>query len=91
MLPAVSLALLSYFWTTTLAADNGLAVTPQMGWNTWNHFGCNINEDTILDAANAVIANNLTQFGYECESVALYPGQSTDLYALLDILMDDCK
>lgn len=23
--------------------DNGLALTPPMGWNSWNHFACNIN------------------------------------------------
>lgn len=22
------------------ALSNGLARTPQMGWNSWNHFGC---------------------------------------------------
>ncbi len=25
------------------AIDNGLGKTPQMGWNSWNHFNCNIN------------------------------------------------
>lgn len=24
--------------------DNGLARTPPMGWNSWNHFGCNVSE-----------------------------------------------
>ncbi|KAI0662631.1 alpha-galactosidase [Cubamyces menziesii] len=48
-----------------LAYDNGLARTPQMGWNTWNHFGCGISEDTILSAAKALISNNLTSYGYE--------------------------
>ena len=33
--------------TTTLALDNGLALVPQMGWNTWNKFGCDISEDLI--------------------------------------------
>ncbi|KAH9921933.1 glycoside hydrolase [Epithele typhae] len=47
------------------AMNNGLARTPQMGWNTWNHFGCGINEDTILSAAQAVVSNNLTALGYE--------------------------
>ena len=28
--------------------DNGLGKTPQMGWNTWNKFGCNINEELII-------------------------------------------
>uniref|UniRef100_A0A0E0Q7N7 alpha-galactosidase n=1 Tax=Oryza rufipogon TaxID=4529 RepID=A0A0E0Q7N7_ORYRU len=31
--------------------DNGLGRTPQMGWNSWNHFGCNINENTIRSTA----------------------------------------
>jgi hypothetical protein len=30
---------------------NGLALTPQMGWNNWNAFGCNINESILLDNA----------------------------------------
>lgn len=58
-------------WTLSsgvYALDNGLALTPQMGWNTWNHFGCNINEDTILSAANAIIDTKLNELGYECES-----------------------
>ena len=54
-----------------LALNNGLALTPQMGWNTWNHFGCGISEDTILSAAKAMISNNLTAYGYECESSRL--------------------
>ena len=54
--------------STVLALDNGLALTPQMGWNTWNHFGCDISEDTILGAANAIIDNKLNELGYGCES-----------------------
>lgn len=48
------------------AGSNGLAITPQMGWNTWNHFGCDISEDTIVTAAQAFLDYNLTQYGYEC-------------------------
>ncbi|XP_061368033.1 alpha-galactosidase 3 isoform X2 [Gastrolobium bilobum] len=29
--------------------DNGLARTPQMGWNSWNFFACNINETVIKE------------------------------------------
>jgi hypothetical protein len=39
----------------------------RMGWNTWNHFGCSISEDTILSAAKAFVQYNLTSYGYECE------------------------
>ncbi|KAJ3479183.1 hypothetical protein NLI96_g9237 [Meripilus lineatus] len=45
--------------------DNGLAITPQMGWNTYNHFGCDISETSILNTAKAMVANNLTKLGYE--------------------------
>jgi len=44
--------------------NNGLAVTPQMGWNTWNHFGCSISEDLVLGAAQ-VVADKLQGYGYE--------------------------
>ncbi|KAH1043241.1 hypothetical protein GLYMA_09G160400v4 [Glycine max] len=29
--------------------DNGLGHTPPMGWNSWNHFACNIKEDLIRE------------------------------------------
>jgi hypothetical protein len=44
-----------------------LIVLCRMGWNTWNHFGCSISEDTILSAAKAFVKYNLTSYGYECE------------------------
>lgn len=34
---------------TTL--DNRLALTPPMGWNSWNHFGCNVSDSLIRQAA----------------------------------------
>jgi len=45
--------------------DNGLARTPQMGWNTWNKFGCNIDEELIVGSAK-VVAERLRVYGYEC-------------------------
>lgn len=74
------------------AYDNGLAITPQMGWNTWNHFGCDISESTILNAAKAMIAKNLTSLGYECEfdSPGLYSLKEPD-FCCIDVIMDDCK
>ncbi|EWC46767.1 hypothetical protein DRE_04012 [Drechslerella stenobrocha 248] len=46
------------------AVDNGLALTPQMGWNTWNTFACDINEGTILGAAKALKKLKLDEYGY---------------------------
>ncbi len=39
--------LLLVFISSTIAIDNGLGETPQMGWNTWNKFDCEISEDLI--------------------------------------------
>ena len=30
-----------------VSLDNGLGLTPPMGWNSWNHYGCNISEKVI--------------------------------------------
>jgi len=48
-----------------LALNNGLARTPQMGFNTWNHFGCGINEQLIRDTASTMVSTGLNKFGYE--------------------------
>jgi alpha-galactosidase len=34
--------ILSTFLLLTQTLDNGVGLTPPMGWNSWNHFGCNI-------------------------------------------------
>ncbi|KAL3834764.1 hypothetical protein ACJIZ3_009500 [Penstemon smallii] len=43
---------------------NGLANTPQMGWNSWNFFGCKINEKVIRETADALISTGLAKLGY---------------------------
>lgn len=51
--------------TTPVAAlNNGLASTPQMGWNSWNHFACNISEELIKETADALIETGLAKLGY---------------------------
>ncbi|KAH3744287.1 alpha galactosidase [Pelomyxa schiedti] len=47
------------------ALDNGLGLTPQMGWNSWNHFGCNINEDLIRQTIDALVDTGLASAGYK--------------------------
>ena len=42
----------------------GLAPTPPMGWNSWNKFGCNVSEQLIKDAADAMVANGMKDAGY---------------------------
>jgi alpha-galactosidase len=47
------------------ALENGLARTPQMGWNSWNHFHCDLNEDIIRQTADALVSTGLLAAGYE--------------------------
>ena len=46
------------------ALDNGLAPTPPMGWNSWNKFACNVSEDLIKQAANAMVSSGMKDAGY---------------------------
>lgn len=41
-----------------------LAKTPQMGWNSWNKFACDINEELIREIADAMIERGIADAGY---------------------------
>ncbi|NAS27522.1 alpha-galactosidase [Herbidospora sp. NEAU-GS84] len=47
------------------ALNNGVGRTPPMGWNTWNTFGCNINETLIKQTTDAMVANGMRDLGYQ--------------------------
>lgn len=51
--------------TGASAHDNGAAQTPPMGWSSWNLFAANIDEDLIVDIADAMVEYNLDDAGYE--------------------------
>jgi alpha-galactosidase len=38
----VAFAILLAFARGVRAWDNGVALTPPMGWNSWNKFACNV-------------------------------------------------
>jgi hypothetical protein len=38
---------------------------PTMGWSSWNHFGININEKTVREQADAMIASGMAAAGYQ--------------------------
>src|SRR5712691_3565878 len=44
--------------------DNGLARTPPMGWNSWNHFGCDVSARLIRETADAMVASGMRDAGY---------------------------
>ena len=57
-------------FTSILAAQEksstsaNLALTPPMGWNSWNKFGCNVSEDMIKGMADAVVSSGMKDAGY---------------------------
>ena len=55
--------LISIFCINSL--DNGLGLTPQMGWNTWNKFHCEINQTLIKKSIDEFIKSGLVEAGYK--------------------------
>ncbi len=51
--------------TPAPGVDAGLALTPPMGWNSWNHFGCNVSEQLIRDTADALASSGMRDAGYK--------------------------
>ncbi|SIR80342.1 glycoside hydrolase family 27 protein [Williamsia sterculiae] len=48
----------------TGVAVPGLPSTPPMGWNSWNSFGCGINESMIRAQADALVSSGMAAAGY---------------------------
>jgi alpha-galactosidase len=46
------------------ALDDGLALTPPMGWNGWYAFGCDADETTVRAAADALVRTGMRDAGY---------------------------
>ncbi|MGY3091333.1 alpha-galactosidase [Hymenobacter sp. UYAg731] len=43
---------------------DGLALTPPMGWNSWNKFACNVDENLIKQVADALVSSGMKDAGY---------------------------
>jgi alpha-galactosidase len=44
--------------------EDGLAATPPMGWNSWNKFGCHVDEQLIEQTADAMVSSGMRDAGY---------------------------
>ena len=47
------------------AAPGSPALTPPLGWNSWNSFGCNVNETVVRQAADAMVTSGMRDAGYQ--------------------------
>jgi len=66
----------------TAAAEDGLAMTPPMGWYPWNQFGQEPqNEKLIKEIADAMVASGMRETGYSYvgpdEGICFYRNTAT--------------
>jgi alpha-galactosidase len=43
---------------------NGLAKTPPMGWNSWNHFAERVDDRVVRETADAMVSSGMAAAGY---------------------------
>ncbi|RKT20129.1 alpha-galactosidase [Streptomyces sp. 1114.5] len=67
------------------ALGNGNALTPPMGWNSWNSLGTEVTQEQVVQTIDFMAANGLVAAGYDTVTIddgwSLWhrDGQSTDL------------
>ncbi len=47
------------------SVSKGLALTPPMGWNTWNKFACNVSDELVRGMADALVKSGMKDAGYQ--------------------------
>ncbi|NUQ99247.1 MAG: lectin [Streptomyces sp.] len=47
------------------AAPGSPALTPPLGWNSWNSFGCGVDETQVRQAADAMVSSGMKDAGYQ--------------------------
>ncbi|MFJ9453940.1 alpha-galactosidase [Kitasatospora sp. NPDC101447] len=68
-----------------VALGNGPALTPPMGWNSWNSLGTEVTEEQVVQTIDFMAANGLVAAGYDTVTIddgwSLWhrDGQTTDL------------
>ena len=66
MLPALfgAAALVTAAFVGPAKPDHGRANTPPMGWNSWNHFACDVSDSIVRGQADAMVASGMREAGY---------------------------
>ena len=49
---------------TLRVGDRMMALTPPMGWNSWNCWGLSVTQDKVMASAQALIDKGLADYGY---------------------------
>ena len=61
---AVLVAVVCLLFIPSLSAQDNLALTPPIGWNSWNHFAEHIDDKVIREAAGAMVSSGRKDAGY---------------------------
>ncbi|MHC4518009.1 MAG: sialate O-acetylesterase [Planctomycetota bacterium] len=61
---ATTYSLIGYALAEAFNADSRLAMTPPMGWNSWNAFEKEIDEEKIKAIADAMVSSGMRDAGY---------------------------
>lgn len=51
--------------TVVTSLNNGVGLTPALGWSTWNYFWTDINETLVQEIADSFILSGLHQLGWQ--------------------------
>src|ERR1700719_4608418 len=69
LLLALAVSIPFQFPAAALAQQNpasaGLALTPPMGWNSWNKFACNVSDELVRGMADAMVKSGMKDAGYQ--------------------------
>src|SRR5690349_11177389 len=56
----------AWFAPSAFSQSSGsLALTPPMGWNSWNKFGCNVSDKLIREMTDAIVSTGMKDAGYQ--------------------------
>lgn len=48
----------------TIRVGSKIALTPPMGWNSWNCWGLSVTQDKVMSSAKALLEKGLADYGY---------------------------
>jgi alpha-galactosidase len=60
----ILMSILLLLCSNAFAQDSMLARTPPMGWNSWNHFACEVSAAVIRAQADALVTGGMKSVGY---------------------------
>jgi alpha-galactosidase len=67
--PVVLMLMIVSLGVMANAQQSRLALTPPMGWNSWNHFHCSVTDEVVRAQARAMATNGMKAAGYRYVNV----------------------